>query len=129
MFTFFASSCINVYNLPRQIADKFQFFQYVKPVDENHRSEFIKFIGKKIGIEIKINEKDLNNFAMEKLHYFSNEDIFNLIRNAIVMKKSNSPPDDENWVYREGLYENDLIKALSSIKPSLTDEILKSYHL
>ena len=68
---FFASSCINVYNLPKQIADKFQFFQYVKPVDENHRSEFIKFIGKKIGIEIKINEKDLNNFAMEKLHYFS----------------------------------------------------------
>ena len=126
---FFASSSINVYNLPRQISDKFQFFQCVKPIDKNHRSEYIKFIGKKIGIEIKINEKELNNFATEKLNYFSNEDIFDLIRNSIGIKKQKSPPDDENWVYREGLYEDDLKNALGSIKPSLTDDVLKSYYL
>ena len=126
---FFASTCINVYNLPRQIADKFQYFQCIKPIDKNHRGDYIKFIGRKIGIEIKINEKELNNFALEKLKYFSNEDIFDLIRNAIGMKKQNSPPDDENWVYREGLYEDDLNKALNSIQPTLTEDVLKSYYL
>ena len=76
---FFASSSINAYNLPRQINDKFQFFQLINPVDKKKRSEYIRFISEKIGIAIKINEEELNNFAMEKLNYFSNADIFDTI--------------------------------------------------
>ena len=66
---------------------------------------------------------------MENLHYFSNRDIFNLIKNAIDIKKQNSPPNDENWVYREGLNEEDIMKAFSNVKGSLSDDVLKSYYL
>ena len=126
---FFASSSINAYNLPRQINDKFQFFQLINPVDKKKRSEYIRFISEKIGIAIKINEQELNNFAMEKLNNFSNGDIFDLIRNAIGIKKNNGPPDDENWVYREGLYLDDILNALGSVKGTLTNDVIKSYYL
>ena len=125
----FASSAINVYNLPRQIADKFQYFQCIKPVPKQNKSEFIRFIGAKIGIEIKMDEKSLNEFATEKLTYFSNENIFDLIINAIENKKQYSPPDDENWVYKEGLYEDDLVNALKTVKCSLSEEIFKAYYI
>ena len=126
---FFASSSINAYNLPRPIADKFHFFQLVKPIDKNSKGEYIRFICKKIGIEIKMNDKDLNTFAVENLNSFSNEDIFDLIKNAIEFKKKYSPPNDENWVYREGLLKDDIFDALSSIKGSLTPDVLRSYYL
>ena len=126
---FFATSSINVYNIPRSIADKFQFYQCVKPILKEHKGEYIKFIGKKIGIEIKVNDKELNNLAVENLHYFSNRDIFDLIKNAIDIKKQNSPPNDENWVYKEGLNEEDIKKAFTNIKGTLTDDVLKSYYL
>ena len=126
---FFGSSSINVYNLPRQITDKFHFFQLVKPIDNNSKGDYIRFIGKKIGIEIKMNDKDLTNFAIENLYNFSNADIFDFIKNAIELKKKYSPPDDENWVYREGLLVDDLMDALGSVKGSLTTEVLKSYYL
>ena len=126
---FFGSSSINVYNIPRQISDKFHFFQLVKPIDNNSKGDYIRFIGKKIGIEIKMNDKDLNNFAIENLYNFSNADIFDFIKNAIELKKKYSPPDDENWVYREGLLVDDLMDALGSVKGSLTTEVLKSYYL
>ena len=126
---FFASSSINRYNLPKQVVDKFQFFQCVKPIDNNHKSDYIRFIGTKIGIEIKVNEQNLNKFVMENLYNFTNEDIFDIIRNAIGIKKQSSPPDDENWVYREGLYEDDLYKALGSVNGSLTQEIRNSYYI
>ena len=126
---FFASSSINVYNLPRQIADKFQFFQCIKPVLKEDKSDYIRFIGRKIGIEIKMNDKELNNLAMDNLNHFSNRDIFDLICNAIEIKKQNSPPNDLNMVYREGLYEDDIMKAFSNVQGSLTTEILKSYYI
>ena len=126
---FFASSSINVYNLPKQIPDKFQYFQCIKPIVKNLKADYIRFIGVKIGIEIKMDQQSLNNFALDNLHYYSNEDIFDLIRIAIDIKKQNSPPNDENWVYREGLYKEDLMKAFYHFKGSLTDEVLKSYHL
>ena len=76
-----------------------------------------------------MNDQDLNKFALDNMHFFSNEDIFDLIRNAIGIKKQSSPINDENWVYREGLNEVDLMKALGSINGSLTQDILNSYYL
>ena len=126
---FFASSSINVYNLPKHIKDKFQFFQLVRPIENKDKSNLIKFIGKKIGIEIKMNEKELLKLAMENLNHFSNKDVFDLIRIAIDIKKQNSPSEDENWVYKEGLNEDDIMKAIGNIEGSLTDEVIKKYYL
>ena len=126
---FFASSSINIYNLPKQIVDKFKFPFYIKPVGNNCKSDYIRFIGRKIGIEIKMTDQNLNKLVMENLYNFSNEDIFDLIRNAIQIKRQYSPPDDENWVYRDGLFEDDIMKALGTIQGSLNNEVLKSYYL
>ena len=126
---FIASSSINVYNIPKSINDKFQFFQFIKPVDKDHRSDYIRFICNKIGIEIHMNDQDLHNFSIENLNNFSNEDIFDFIKHTIEIKKQKSPPDDENWVYREGLNFDDLKWGLGTVRGSLTDEVLKHYYL
>ena len=126
---FFVSSSLNIYDLPKQITDKFQFRQCIRPVANCNKGEYIRFIGQKIGIEIKVNDDALNSIVMGNLNFFSNEDIFDLIRNAIEIKKQYSPPDDENWVYRDGLYEDDIMKALGGMRGSLNQEILKRYYL
>ena len=126
---FFVSSSINVYDLPKQLNDKFHFRFCVRPVANCHKSEYIKFIGQKIGIEIKINDDALKNIVMGNLNFFSNEDIFELIRTAIEIKKQYSPPDDENWVYKDGLYEDDIMRALGTMRGSLNQNILKKYYM
>ena len=125
----FASTTVNRYSLPKKIVEKFQYFHCIRPVDNNHKGALVRFIASKIGIEIKMTDYNLNKFGFENLYTFSNEDIFDLIRNAIRIKKQNGPPDDENWVYREGLYEEDLKKDFDILRGSLTTEIRKLYCL
>ena len=126
---FIASSSINVYTLPRVVTDKFKFFQCVKPVEKKYRGEYIKFISNKIGIDIHMNDNELNEFAEESLDSFSNRDIFNMITNAIEIKKKKSPPNDENWVYREGLNYNDIMNGMNTIKGTITPDVKKMYFL
>ena len=76
-----------------------------------------------------MNDKDLYDFSMNNLYNFSNEDIFDLIRNAIDIKKQRSPPNDENWVYREGLNYDDIENCLGTVNPSITTEVMKAYYL
>lgn len=125
----FASTTIVPNKLDKKISQKFKFFQCIKPVEKNLKGDYIRFIGKKIGIEIKINDQTLNNIAISNLYNYSNEDIFDLIRKAIEIKKSNGPPDDINWVYKEGLYDNDIMRALGSMCGSMNSDVLKAYYL
>ena len=126
---FFASSNTCVYNLNKKIKDKFKFFQLFKPVHNNDKVEYIRFIGSKIGIEIKMNDEQLKDFTIKNLTNFSNEDIFDLIKLAIRHKKKNSPSNDENWAYRDGLNEEDIRTVFCDIRGSLTPAIMISYYL
>jgi cytidylate kinase len=126
---FVASTSVSVYQLPKVITSKFQFYQCIRPVDKNYKSEYVRFISNKIGIQINMNDKDLYDFSMNNLYNFSNEDIFDLIRNSIDIKKQRSPPDDENWVYREGLNCDELMNCLGTVNPSITTEVMKAYYL
>ena len=76
-----------------------------------------------------MSEQDLNSFAFQNLNNYSNEDIFNLIKTAIEIKKNEIGNNEENQVYKEGLNENDIAKALHSLRGSLTPEIMKNYYL
>ena len=76
-----------------------------------------------------MNDEQLKDFAIKNLTNFSNEDIFDLIKLAIRHKKKNSPPNDENWAYRDGLYEEDIRNVFCDIRGSLTPAIIKSYYL
>ena len=76
-----------------------------------------------------MSEQDLNSFAFKYLNNYSNEDIFNLIKTAIEIKKKEIGNEEENQVYKEGLIENDIIKALDSVEGNLTPEVMKNYYL
>ena len=126
---FVASTSVSVYQLPKAINSKFQFYQCITPVDNNHKSEYIRFISDKIGIKINMSDKDLNDFSIYNLSNFSNEDIFDLIRNSIDVKKQRTPPEEENWVYKEGLNYDDLMNCLGTVNQSLTPDVKKAYYL
>ena len=76
-----------------------------------------------------MNDQDLYNISIENLYIFSNEDIFDFIKHSIEIKKQKSPPDDENWVYREVLNLDDLMFDLGTVKGSLKSDVLKNYNL
>ena len=72
---------------PKAISEKFHYVHCIRPADKNQKSNYIKFISQKIGIQINMSDQDLNTYAFQNLHNYSNEDIFNLIKTAIELKK------------------------------------------
>ena len=76
-----------------------------------------------------MSEQDLNSFAFQNLGNYSNEDIFNLIKTAIELKKKEIGQDEENRVYKEGLSGSDMLKALDSAPGTLSEEEIKYYYL
>ena len=126
---FIASTTVPVHQLPKEISKKFHYVHCIRPADKSQKCNYIKFISDKIGIKINMNEQDLNSFAFQYLINYSNEDIFNLIKTAIDLKRKEIGNDEENKVYKEGLFENEIKNALSCVKGTLTPEIMKNYYL
>jgi len=126
---FIASTTVPVQKLPKDISKKFHYVHCIRPADKSQKYNYIKFISEKIGIKINMGEQDLNSFAFKHLNNYSNEDIFNLIKTAIEIKKKEIGNEEENQVYKEGLNENDIIKALDSVEGNLTPEVMKNYYL
>ena len=126
---FIASTTVPVYQLPKEISKKFHYVHCIRPADKSQKCNYIKFISDKIGIKINMNEQDLNSFSFQYLNNFSNEDIFNLIKTAIDLKKQQFGNDEENKVYKEGLFENEIKNALNSVEGTLTPEVMKNYYL
>ena len=126
---FIASTTVPVHQLPKEISKKFHYVHCIRPADKSQKSNYIKFISDKIGIKLNMNEQDLNSFAFQYLGNYSNEDIFNLIKTAIDLKKQEIGNDEENRVYKEGLFESEIKNALNSVKGTLTPEIMKNYYL
>ena len=85
-----------------------------------------KFIANKIGININMNDNDLNGFVYQYLSNYSNEDIFNLVVAAIDLKKNQVDLDN---VYKSGICGEDLYNALNIVKGSLTQDVMRNYYL
>ena len=126
---FIASTTVPVYQLPKEISKKFHYVHCIRPADKSQKGNYMKFISDKIGIKLNMNEQDLNSFAFKYLCNYSNEDIFNLIKTAIDLKKQEFGNDEENMVYKQGLFENEIKNALNSVQGSLTPEVMKNYYL
>ena len=126
---FIASTTKPVQMLPKNISEKFHYVHCIRPADKNQKSNYIKFISQKIGIQINMSDQDLNTYAFQNLHNYSNEDIFNLIKTAIELKKKEIGQDEENRVYKEGLSGSDMLKALDSAPGTLSEEEIKYYYL
>ena len=126
---FIASTTVPVQMLPKEVSKKFHYIHCIRPAEKNQKYNYIKFISAKIGIKINMNEQDLNSFAFQNLYNYSNEDIFNLLKTAIDIKQKEIGEDEENMVYKEGLNDNDIKKALNSVPGTLTPDVLKNYYL
>ena len=126
---FIASSTVPVQMLPKEISKKFHYVHCIRPVDNNNKNNYIKFLSQKIGIRIHISDEDLISFAFKNLNNYSNGDIFNLIITAIEMKKKEIEDDEGYKVYKEGLNEKDLFQALNNAPGTMTPEVMKNYYL
>ena len=126
---FIASSTVPVQMLPKEVSKKFHYIHSIRPVDKNHKIDYIKFLSQKIGIRLHISDEDLNTFSFKNLNNYSNGDIFNLIITAIEMKNKEIGDGEENKVYKEGLNINDLTNALNNAPGTLTPEVMKNYYL
>ena len=112
--------------LPKQVSEKFHYTYCIRPCEKNMKINYIKFIANKIGININMNDNDLNGFVYQYLSNYSNEDIFNLIVAAIDLKKNEINLEN---VYKSGINGEDLYKALNIIKGSLTPDVMRNYYL
>lgn len=119
------------YQPPKPVSEKFHYSICVRPCEKNQKINLMKFIGKKFGINYNITEKDLTSFTYQNLENFSNEDIFNLIVEAIDIKKNKlgNGEDMLEQVYKDGINLEDLNNALNNVKGSLTQDDIKNYYL
>ena len=121
-----ASTSIIDNQLPKQVSEKFHYTYCIRPCEKNMKIHYIKFVANKIGININMNDKDLNGFVYQYLSNYSNEDIFNLIVAAIDLKKNQVDLDN---VYKNGITGEDLYNALNVVKGSLTPDVMRNYYL
>ena len=119
------------YQPPKQVSEKFHYAICIRPCEKSQKINLMYFIGKKLGINFNITEKDLTGFVYQNLENFSNEDLFNLIVEAIDIKKNKLGKGDDmlEQVYKDGINLEDLHNALNNVKGSLTQEDIKNYYL
>ncbi len=117
--------------LPKELLSKFHYTYCIRPCEKSQKINLIKFICNKIGININVSDKDLNEFAYQNLRNYSNEDIFNLIMTAIDLKKNNYGNSYENLeiLYKEGINGEELKNASKIVQGSLNPEVMKNYYL
>ena len=82
-----ASTSIIDKQLPKDVSKKFHYTYCIRPCEKNQKANLIKFICYKIGINLNVMDKDLNELAYQGLRNYSNEDIFKLIVAAVDLKK------------------------------------------
>ena len=126
-----ASTSILPNKLPKEFTSKFYYSYCIRPCEKSQKINLIKFICNKIGININILDKDLNEFIYQNLRNYSNEDIFNLIMTAIDLKKNNYGNSYENLeiLYKEGINGEELKNASKIVQGSLNPEVMKNYYL
>ena len=117
--------------LPKELLSKFHYTYCIRPCEKSQKINLIKFICNKIGININVSDKDLNEFAYQNLRNYSNEDIFNLIMTTIDLKKNKYGNGDESleMLYKEGINMDEIRNAANIVQGSLTQEVMNNYYL
>ena len=126
-----ASTSIPENQLPKDVSQKFHYTYCIRPCEKEQKYHLIKFICNKLGISVNIIDKDLYEFALNNLRNYSNEDIFNLIVEAINSKKNKMGNNEDviEQVYNEGINAEDLNNALNKVQGNLTPDDMSNYYL
>ena len=117
--------------LPKSVSEKFHYSICIRPCEKSQKANFMKFVAKKLGINLNMSDKDLSGFTYQNLDYFSNEDMFNLIVAAIDLKKNKfgGGEDALEKGWGDGINMEDLHNAMNNVKGGLTQDDIRNYYL
>ena len=87
------SSSVPMQNLPKQF--KFTYIHCINCANQRLKYNYFKFLTNILGIRIIMAEPDLMNFVYQNYRNYSNNDIFQVIRVAMDMKRQNKGNLDE----------------------------------
>jgi Cdc6-like AAA superfamily ATPase len=117
---FILSSTIPPQNFPRQL--KFTYIQCINCVNQRNKYGLFKFLTNKFGINISMNEQDLMNFVYQNFRIYSNNDVFQVIKTCLDLKKQEGGSLDE-------VDRTILEKAMRIVPGSLSPQIVQYYNL
>ena len=117
---FIISSTIPIQSIPKDF--KIVYYHCINSANQNLKGGIFRFLLNKFGINMNMNENDLNNFLYYNFKNYSNEDLFNLICCALNIKKQNGETLDT-------MDKNCLEQAMKIIRGTLSPEVIQYYHL
>ena len=117
---FICSSPFPLQNLPQQL--KFKYIQLINSANQTNKYNLFRFLTNKFGIKISMSDSDLNNFVYQNFRNYSNQDVFQVIKTAMDLRKQAG-----GNIFEMG--RNDLEKALKMKPGSLDPQCMQYYGL
>ena len=117
---FICSSPFPLQNLPQQL--KFKYIQLINSANQTNKYNLFRFLTNKFGIKISMSDSDLNNFVYQNFRNYSNQDVFQVIKTAMDLRKQAG-----GSIFEMG--RNDLEKALKMKPGSLDPKCMQYYGL
>jgi SpoVK/Ycf46/Vps4 family AAA+-type ATPase len=117
---FICSSPFPLQNLPQQL--KFKYVQLINSANQTNKYNLFRFLTNKFGIKISMSDSDLNNFVYQNFRNYSNQDVFQVIKTAMDLRKQAG-----GSIFEMG--RNDLEKALKMKPGSLDPQCMQYYGL
>ena len=117
---FICSSSYPMQNLPKQL--KFYYIHCVNCANQNSKYNLFKFLLNKFGMRITIPEQELNNFVYQNLRNYSNNDLFQVIKKALDMRKQSGGSLEE-------IDRSTLENAVRDVPGTLSPQMIKAYYL
>jgi len=117
---FICSSPFPLQNLPQQL--KFKYIQLINSANQTNKYNLFRFLTNKFGIKISMSDSDLNNFVYQNFRNYSNQDVFQVIKTAMDLRKQAG-----GSIFEMG--RNDLEKALKMKPGSLAPQCMQYYGL
>ena len=117
---FICSSPFPLQNLPQQL--KFKYIQLINSANQTNKYNLFRFLTNKFGIKISMSDSDLNNFVYQNFRNYSNQDVFQVIKTAMDLRKQAG-----GSIFEMG--RNDLEKALKMKPGSLDPQCMQYYGL
>lgn len=117
---FICSSAFPAKNLPSQL--KFNYAYCINSANQRNKYNLFKFMTNKFGIKVSMSDSDLSNFVYQNFKNYSNQDVFQVIKTAMDLKKQMG-----GSIFDIG--RNELEKALKAKPGTLDPQCMQYYGL
>ena len=115
---FICSSPFPIKNLPQQL--KFKYIHLINSANQTQKYNLFRFLTNKFGIKFSMTDSELSNFVYQNFRNYSNQDVFQVIKTAMDLKKNVG-----GSIFEMG--RNELENALK-VKPGSLDPQCMQYY-